>query len=173
MPRDALFAIASMTKPVTGVAALLLWEEGRLGLADPVERFLPQLGNRRVAVLTNRLLGGSGPIETVPTARSVTLQDLMRHTSGLTYGGRGTTAVHALYPASSNVAGASLDRGFPGTAGCRAAAVSTWDGLGLRAFHRRRRPGGGGDLRSEPGHIPGATAVPATGHGGHQFPGAG
>jgi CubicO group peptidase (beta-lactamase class C family) len=110
MPRDALFAIASMTKPITGVAALMLWEAGRLGLADPIERFLPQLGNRRVAVLNERVLAGRGPIETVPAARSITLQDLMRHTSGLTYGGRGTTAVHALYPASSNVAGATLDR---------------------------------------------------------------
>jgi CubicO group peptidase (beta-lactamase class C family) len=109
MPRDALFAIASMTKPITGVAGLLLWEEGRLGLADPIERFLPQLGNRRVAVLTERVLTGQGPIETVPAERSITIQDLMRHTSGLTYGGRGTTAVHALYPASSNAAGATLD----------------------------------------------------------------
>ncbi len=109
MPRDALFAIASMTKPVTGVAGLLLWEEGRLGLADPVERFLPQLGDRRVAVLDERVLGGQGPIETVPAHRSITMQDLMRHTSGLTYGGRGTTAVHPLYPASSNAAGATLD----------------------------------------------------------------
>ena len=66
MPRDAVFAIASMTKPVTGVAALLLWEEGRLGLADPIERFLPQLGNRCVAVLNERALAGQGPIETVP-----------------------------------------------------------------------------------------------------------
>jgi CubicO group peptidase (beta-lactamase class C family) len=109
MPRDALFAIASMTKPITGVAGLLLWEEGRLGLADPIERFLPQLGNRRVALLNERVLAGQGPIETVPAQRSVTIQDLMRHTSGITYGGRGTTAVHALYPASSNAAGASLD----------------------------------------------------------------
>jgi CubicO group peptidase (beta-lactamase class C family) len=109
MPRDALFAIASMTKPVTGVAGLMLWEEGRLGLGDPIERFLPALGNRRVAVLDPRVRAGQGPIETVPAARSITLQDLMRHTSGLTYGGRGTTAVHALYPASSNAAGASLD----------------------------------------------------------------
>jgi CubicO group peptidase (beta-lactamase class C family) len=108
MPRDALFAIASMTKPITGVAGLLLWEEGRLGLADPVERFLPQLGNRRVAVLNQRVLAGQGPIETVPAARSITMLDLMRHTSGLPYGGRGTSAVHALYPASSNAAGASL-----------------------------------------------------------------
>jgi len=108
MPRDALFAIASMTKPVTGVAGLLLWEEGRLGLGDPIERFLPQLANQRVAVLTERVLAGHGPIETVPAARSITMLDLMRHTSGLTYGGRGTSAVHALYPASSNAAGASL-----------------------------------------------------------------
>ena len=109
MPRDALFAIASMTKPVTGVAGLLLWEQGRLGLGDPVERFLPQLGNRRVAVLDERVMAGQGPIETVPAQRSITMLDLFRHTSGLTYGGRGTTAVHALYPASSNAAGASLD----------------------------------------------------------------
>ena len=109
MPRDALFAIASMTKPVTGAAALMLWEEGRLGLADPVERFLPQLGNRRVAVLNERVRAGQGPIETEPARRPITMLDLMRHTSGITYGGRGTTAVHALYPASSNAAGAALD----------------------------------------------------------------
>ncbi|MGE4047195.1 MAG: serine hydrolase domain-containing protein [Acetobacteraceae bacterium] len=109
MPRDALFAIASMTKPVTGVAALMLWEEGRLGLADPVERFLPALGNRRVAELDDRVRSGQGPIQTVPAERPITVLDLMRHTSGIPYGGRGTTAVHALYPASSNAAGATLD----------------------------------------------------------------
>lgn len=101
MPKDALFAIASMTKPVTGVASMMLWEEGRLGLADPVERFLPALGNRRVAVLA-----GDRLVDTVPATRSITMLDLMRHTSGLTYGGRGTTEVHAMYPASSNAAGA-------------------------------------------------------------------
>ncbi len=111
MPRDALFAIASMTKPITGVAGLLLWEAGQLGLADPVERFLPQLGNRRVAVLNERVLAGQAPIETVPAQRSITMLDLMRHTSGITYGGRGTTAVHRLYPDWSNAAGASLDAG--------------------------------------------------------------
>jgi CubicO group peptidase (beta-lactamase class C family) len=110
MPKDALFAIASMTKPIIGVASLLLWEEGLLGLADPVERFLPQLGNRRVAVLNERVRAGQGPIDTVPARRSITMLDLMTHTSGLTYGGRGTTAVHPLYPGSSNIAGATLDR---------------------------------------------------------------
>ena len=104
MSKDALFAIASMTKPVTGVAGLMLWEQGRFGLGDPVERFLPALGNRRVAVLS-----GDRPIDTVPAKRSITMLDLMRHTSGLTYGGRGTTEVHAMYPGSSNSAGATLD----------------------------------------------------------------
>ncbi|HUN41368.1 MAG TPA: serine hydrolase domain-containing protein [Acetobacteraceae bacterium] len=109
MPRDALFAIASMTKPVTGVAALLLWEEGRLSLADPVERFLPQLGNRRVAVQAESGRAGQTPIATVPAQRSIAILDLMRHTSGIPYGGQGMTAVHTLYPTSSNVAGATLD----------------------------------------------------------------
>ena len=109
MPKDALFAIASMTKPVTGVAGLMLWEEGRIGLSDPIERHLPELGNRRVAVLNGAALAGREPIQTVPANRSITILDLMRHTSGLTYGARGTTAVHPYYPASSNAAGATLD----------------------------------------------------------------
>jgi len=109
MPRDAIFAIASMTKPITGAAALLLWEEGRLGLGDPIERFLPQLGNRRVAVLSERVIAGQGPIETIPAERSITILDLLRHTSGLPYGGLGATAVHPFYPTSSNVAGTTLD----------------------------------------------------------------
>jgi CubicO group peptidase (beta-lactamase class C family) len=113
MPRDALFAIASMTKPITGVAGLILWEAGLLGLGDPVDCFLPELGRRRVAVLNDRTRAGQRPIDTVPADRAITILDLMRHTSGLTYGGRGTTAVHAQYPTSSNTAGATLDsKGF-------------------------------------------------------------
>jgi CubicO group peptidase (beta-lactamase class C family) len=109
MPRDAIFAIASMTKPITGVAALILWEQGRFGLADPVERYLPQLANRRVAILNDSVRAGQGPIETLPARRPITILDLMRHTSGMPYGGLGATAVHALYPASSNRVAAELD----------------------------------------------------------------
>jgi CubicO group peptidase (beta-lactamase class C family) len=94
MPRDAIFPIASMTKPLTGVAIMTLLEEGRLSIGDPVARFFPSLGDRRVAVDGN-------PANTVPAARPITLIDLARHTSGITYGGRGTTALHRLYPASS------------------------------------------------------------------------
>ena len=102
MPRDAIFPIASMTKPMTAVAMLTLLEEGRLALTDPVTRFLPELGNRRVAVNGN-------PENTVPAARPITLIDLSRHTSGITYGGRGTTALHRLYPASSNSSAREFD----------------------------------------------------------------
>jgi CubicO group peptidase (beta-lactamase class C family) len=102
MTTDAVFALASMTKPMAGVAALILLEEGRLALGDPVGRFLPPLGQMRVAVLNDTVASGQGPVDTVPARRQMTVLDLMRHTSGLTYGGRGTTAVHKMYPASSN-----------------------------------------------------------------------
>ncbi len=95
MPLDAIFPIASMTKPLTGVALMTLLEEGRLSIGDPITRFFPALGNRRVAVDGN-------PENTVPAARNITLIDLARHTSGITYGGRGNTALHRLYPASSS-----------------------------------------------------------------------
>lgn len=109
MPRDAIFPIASMTKPLTGVAALLLLEEGKLALTDSVARFLPQFRDSRVAVLSEAVLAGNGPVETEPARRPITIEDLMRHTSGLTYGARGMTAVHKLYPPSSSGASASLN----------------------------------------------------------------
>ncbi len=93
MPRDAIFPIASMTKPLTGVAMLSVLEEGKLALTDPVGRFLPPLATMRVAV------GGSAT-ETVPAARPITLTDLARHTSGIVYGSRGTTPAHQAWQAS-------------------------------------------------------------------------
>ena len=108
MPLDGIFAIASMTKPLVGVAVLMLQEEGKLSLNDPVERHIPELGKRRVAVLTDAVRAGEAPAETIPARRSITLLDLARHTSGITYGGRGTTGVHKLYPASSNWTGDNL-----------------------------------------------------------------
>ena len=98
MPRNAIFPIASMTKPLTGVALLTLLEEGRLSLTDPVQRFFPAMANRRVAVDGN-------PEDTVAALRPITLTDLARHTSGIPYGARGTTAAHRLWPASSSSSG--------------------------------------------------------------------
>src|SRR5687768_7355190 len=96
MPKDAIFSIASMTKPITAVAALMLYEEGRLMVNEPVGKYLPQLARMRVGTP-----GCDGsPAQTVALQREATLQDLMRHTSGFSYG-RGATPLHKIYPVGS------------------------------------------------------------------------
>jgi CubicO group peptidase (beta-lactamase class C family) len=102
MTKDAIFSIASMTKPMTSVGVLMLYEEGKLLISDPVAKYLPPLADRRVAASLDN------PSETVPAVRQPTVQDLLRHTAGLLYGGRGTTALHKLYPASSGSAGSTM-----------------------------------------------------------------
>jgi CubicO group peptidase (beta-lactamase class C family) len=89
---DAIFSIASMTKPMTSTAIMLLVEEGRVLLADPVAKYLPPLAELKVAEPG----GGTRAPKSPPT-----VQDLLRHTSGFTYRDRGTTPAHALYPGSS------------------------------------------------------------------------
>lgn len=102
MPKDAIFSIASMTKPIVAVGALQLYEHGQLLLDDPLGKYLPQFSKMQVAVLKPND-GGAG-YETVPAARAINMMDLMRHTSGVAYGGRGATPVHKLYPAGSSTA---------------------------------------------------------------------
>ncbi|MGH7331630.1 MAG: serine hydrolase domain-containing protein [Candidatus Rokuibacteriota bacterium] len=87
MPKDAIFRLYSMTKPFTSVAAMMLMEDGRFLLIDPVSKFLPQLAKREVN--TQQLDAATGKITyvLVPTDREMTIQDLLRHTSGLVYGG--------------------------------------------------------------------------------------
>ena len=102
MPRDAIFSLASMTKPMVSVAIMILHDEGRLFLSDPVGKFLPQLGRLQVGVVKTDA-SGKETVETVAAVRQPTIQDLLRHTSGLTYGARGTTAVHKLWPPSSSM----------------------------------------------------------------------
>ena len=100
MPKDAIFIIASMTKPLVAVGALLLYEEGRLLVNDPVGKYLPQLDKMPVAVMRTDA-SGKTVIETVPAKRKPTLQDMMRHTGGVTYGDRGVSELHKLYPQGS------------------------------------------------------------------------
>jgi CubicO group peptidase (beta-lactamase class C family) len=94
MRRDAIFRMASMTKPVTGVAILMLVEEGKVRLNDPVSRFIPEFKDTQVAMekplpATAPALGGRGEgprtpeIYTVPANRAITVRDLMTHTAGL------------------------------------------------------------------------------------------
>ena len=80
MTRDTLFRIASMTKPVTSVAALMLMEEGKLKLEDPVTKWLPELKDMLV------LEDATGPLDkTYPAAREITVEDLFTHRAGLAY----------------------------------------------------------------------------------------
>jgi CubicO group peptidase (beta-lactamase class C family) len=105
MPADAVFNIASMTKPIAAVAGLQLYEQGRLLMDEPISKFLPKFANMQVAVMDAKK---ENIVDRVPTVRKITVQDLFRHTSGLIYGGRGATAVHKLYPESSGTAAATM-----------------------------------------------------------------
>jgi CubicO group peptidase (beta-lactamase class C family) len=89
MQTGTLFRMASMTKPVTAVAILMLMEEGKLILADPVSKFIPEFGNAKVAEwnLPNDPRGAG--IRLVPATRPMTLQDLLTHTAGMTVAAEG------------------------------------------------------------------------------------
>jgi CubicO group peptidase (beta-lactamase class C family) len=85
MPKDAIFRIYSMTKPLVSVAAMILMEEGRLQLADPVSKFLPEFAELQVSMPSTDAYG-KVTYGLVPAERPITVQDLLRHTAGLAYG---------------------------------------------------------------------------------------
>jgi CubicO group peptidase (beta-lactamase class C family) len=106
MTTDTIFNIASMTKPMTTVGALMLYERGKVLMDDPLAKYFPKFAQMRVAA---RDAAGEPTAETVPANRPITIQDLMRHTSGLVYGGRGNTLVHKMYPSGSGDAAREYD----------------------------------------------------------------
>jgi len=95
MTDDAIFRIYSMTKPIVSVATMMLVEEGRLMLGDPVGKYLPAFANQTVAIERD------GRFDTEPARRETTVHDLLRHTSGLTYEFLGTGPVHRRYVEAS------------------------------------------------------------------------
>ncbi len=102
MQPDSIFRIASMTKPLTMVAALMLAEEGKIQIMDPVTVYLPQLQQLQVGVETK---DGDGERQLMfePARREITVQDLMRHTSGMTYGIFGDSLVQRAYRAAGTM----------------------------------------------------------------------
>jgi CubicO group peptidase (beta-lactamase class C family) len=110
MTRDAIFRIYSMSKPITSVAAMMLFEEGKLTLNDPASKYIPQLKGLKVGVQKADPNGGKPTLELVAATREMTIQDLLRHSAGLTYGAPGDDLVKAMW------AEAGVARGRPSNA---------------------------------------------------------
>ncbi|MHB8268268.1 serine hydrolase domain-containing protein [Bradyrhizobium sp.] len=96
MTDDTIFTVYSMSKPVTSVAAMMLVDDGKLKLTDPLEKYIPSFATAKVGV-EGRAENGDRTLAFVPLQRSITILDLMRHTSGITYGFYGDSLVRALY----------------------------------------------------------------------------
>jgi CubicO group peptidase (beta-lactamase class C family) len=94
MTRDSIFRIFSMTKPIVSVGIMMLVEEGHLLLDDAIAKFIPEFADQKVGVENN------GKLDLVPPKRPITIQDLLRHTSGITYEHTGNGLVQQLYQQS-------------------------------------------------------------------------
>jgi CubicO group peptidase (beta-lactamase class C family) len=99
MTNDAIFRLYSMSKPVTSVAVMMLVDDGKISLDDPLSKFIPAFAETKVAVET-RDASGQIALTTEPLVRPITIYDLLRHTSGITYGFYGDDPVRKLYAAS-------------------------------------------------------------------------
>jgi len=91
LAEDSIVRIYSMTKPVVSVAAMQLVEEGRIGLDEPVSKYLPEMRNLTIGMERD------GKLDIAPAKREMTVRDLMRHTSGITYGVFGKGRIKDLY----------------------------------------------------------------------------
>ena len=96
MTDDTIFTVFSMSKPVTSVAAMMLIDEGKLKLTDPLEKYIPSFATAKVGVEI-KAENGEKKLELVPLKSPITILDLMRHTSGITYGFYGDSLVRKAY----------------------------------------------------------------------------
>lgn len=104
MTPDTIFAIHSMTKPITCLAAMMLIDEGRLALADPVSRYIPAFADMKVG-LAAKTKDGEPVLDLVPPDRPVTIEDLLRHTSGISYEYIGSELIMKAYSDADIFAG--------------------------------------------------------------------
>ncbi len=93
MQKDSIFRIYSMSKPITGVAMMMLFEEGKWQLNDPVSKHIPEFANLKVAKVNPQ----NGTVTQVAPDHAMTMRELMSHSGGLTYGVFGSTAVDKMY----------------------------------------------------------------------------
>jgi CubicO group peptidase (beta-lactamase class C family) len=114
MTLDTIFRIYSMTKPIVSLATMMMAEQGRLLLSDPISKFLPELRHLKVGV-EKRDAEGKPVLDLVDAQQPITVQDLLRHTSGFTYGIFGDSLVKAEYRKSGLVNGRAGSDEFIGT----------------------------------------------------------
>jgi CubicO group peptidase (beta-lactamase class C family) len=114
MAKDSIFRIFSMTKPIVSIGVMMLLEDGHFLLDDPLAKFIPEFADQKVGVEND------GKLDLVPVKRAITIQDLLRHTSGITYEHTGNGLVQQLYQQSrvrsrkiSNAEHAALVAGMP------------------------------------------------------------
>ena len=96
MTSDAIFRIASMTKPLASVALMMLYEEGHFLLSDPISKFLPEFSNLKVAQIAAQTEAVSAPYKLVPAARPITIKHILTHTAGFPNSYRGITQTEYL-----------------------------------------------------------------------------
>src|SRR6202008_3408150 len=96
MKTDTIFRMYSMTKPIVTIALMQMVEEGKLQVTDPVAKYRPEIGNMKVGAEVDGP-DGKPMLRLSDPTRPMTVQDLMRHTSGLTYGNRGESLIHKSY----------------------------------------------------------------------------
>jgi CubicO group peptidase (beta-lactamase class C family) len=106
LDKHGIFRIASQTKAITTVAVMMLWEEGKFSLDDPVSKFIPSFANQQVIATFNPT---DITFTTVPAKRPVTIRDLLTHTSGLGYPGIGTPEEIAIYAKNRITGGVGID----------------------------------------------------------------
>ena len=97
MQKDTIFKIYSMTKPIVSVGIMILQEQTRIFLRDPVSKFIPEFKEVKVGVENTDSATGEKTFSTVPVQRQITIQDLLRHTSGLTYSFFGKSKINMMY----------------------------------------------------------------------------
>ncbi len=167
MQRDAIFRIYSMSKPITSVAVMMLYEQGLFQLDDPVHKFIPAWKNLRVFVSGNHPTFITAPVE-----RAMTMRDLLSHTSGLTYGFMERTNVDAAYR-KLGVA----DRTRPGSTlqdminTLAELPLEFSPGHALELFCRHGRAGvsGGGHIGPTLRCVPARSGAGAPGHGRYEL----
>ena len=193
MSVDTLFRIYSMSKPITGVAVMLLYEEGRFFLNDPIARYLPELADLKVAVATadgnpagcvasGSPAGGDGdageagepaPVAVREPVRQPTVRDLLTHSAGFTYGIFGETVVDEMYRRAELITGDMTLNEFVTRLSRDSAAVRPGHPLALQRVGGCAGGPGGGRDGHELRRVPVETHLRAPGHDGYGLRGAG